>query len=100
MDYLVPAEFRTIFRNMGPDFGKKSKSKEEYVLYELIGIDQAEAVIVRQFLDKILSSYSPQQLRTWWRSATTTTYFTQADELVEFLTIMQQVLGKPPYAIA
>ena len=93
----APQEFKKVFRNMGPRFGEFAKSKEEYVMYSLIGLDQADAAVIRPFLDKILVSCSPGELRTWWREGTSTTYFTVADEVVEFLKIMRNILGKPPY---
>lgn len=98
MNEHMPPEFKIIFRNMGPRFGEFAKSKEEYVLYALIGVDQADATRIKPFLDKILVSHSPEQLKEWWRSGTTTTYFTVADELVEFLKMMRSILEKPPYA--
>ena len=82
---------------MGPRFGELAKSKEEYVMYSLIGLDPADAAAIRPFLDSILLSCSPDELRDWWREGTSTTYFTVADELVDFLQIMRIILGKPPY---
>ena len=93
----VPQEFKKVFQNMGPRFGEFAKSKEEYVMYSLIGLDQADAAAIRPFLDRILLSCTPDELKDWWREGTSTTYFTVADELVEFLKIMRNILGKPPY---
>ena len=93
----VPQEFEKVFFNMVPRFGEFAKSKEEYVMYSLIGLDQADAAAIRPFLDRILLSSTPDELKEWWRHGTSTTYFTVADELVEFLTIMRSILGKPPY---
>lgn len=51
-----PAEFKRMCQNFGPDLGAFVSSWEDLAQHALIGIDQADALVIRAFLDRLLSA--------------------------------------------
>ena len=99
MSMVPTAALRKVFRNMGPGFGSLAKSKEEYALHALSGIDRNDALQLRDQITILLASYSPEDLRSWWQDVAISTYFKDSSDLVEFLTNMRVHLNQPPFTL-
>jgi hypothetical protein len=97
MNIETPSEFKAIFRNMGLNFGDGATNKEDFVLHALIGVDQIEAKIIAKFIERVLVSYNSEDIKSWWRAECITVYFDDGRELVDFLTIMKNILKRSPY---
>ena len=97
MKIEYPVAFKKVLRNMGPGFGSAAKNKQEFVQYALIDVDQVDASSIRPFLDELLQTHNPKQLKEWWWLTPASSYFFDGKELVEFLLEMKAVLSAPPY---
>ena len=97
MKIEYPVAFKKVLRNMGPGFGSAAKNKREFAEYALIDVDQGDASSIRPFLEKLLRTYDPEQLKEWWWLTPASSYFFDGQELVEFLLEMKTVLSAPPY---
>lgn len=97
MPIQAPTEFKKVFRNMGQDFAQVARTKEEFVLFALSGVDRAEALRIWEFLTSEFAAVPDNELLAWWRTSTTGTYFHSAAGLREFLADMRRAVSAPPF---
>ena len=93
-----PPEFKRMCQNFGPDLAEFVSSWEDLVQHALIGIDQAEARAIRNFLDQLLSAgLSDHDLKTFWWTMPVTAVFETGDQVRTLLTRIRETISKPPY---
>ena len=83
---LPPAEFEFV------------SSWEDLVQHALIGMNQAEAHVIRAFLDSLLSAgLSDQDFKEFWWTMPVTTVFETGDQVRTLLARIRETISKPPY---
>jgi hypothetical protein len=89
----IPPEFAKVGRNIHQDIGLIVNTKEEFVDAALGGLTDAEKIVVRKFLDKVLSkAVNGASLRNVWRATKSDIYFRKGDDLLTFFTMMRDRL--------
>jgi hypothetical protein len=93
----IPEEFKDLCRNLGPEMSEFVSSLDDLVAHSLIGIDAKRAMLIRPFLDQFLSGgHTADQLKSFWWSMPATMVFHNGDDVLVFLTRLQEVLSASP----
>lgn len=96
MKIPIPDEFKQACRNLGQDLGYEKPSQPLMAQIALIGIEQNERLVIKAFLDELLSGrYTAEELREFWWSTTADIYFHEGQDLIAFLTLMRAEIEKP-----
>src|SRR5262245_15775331 len=96
MNIPIPDEFKKACRNLGQDLGYEKPTPDVMAKIALIGIEQPERLVIRTFLDTLLSgSYTPEELTEFWWSMPADIYFHEGRDLVTFLKMVRDEVEKP-----
>lgn len=95
MNIPIPDEFKKACRNLGQDLSYEKPTQALMAQIALIGIEQKERLIIKAFLDELLSGrYTADQLKEVWWSTPADIYFHEGQDLITFLTLMRDEVEK------
>ncbi len=97
-DQQMPAEFKSVARNIAVGVFDFVKSMDDLVAHALIGIDQHHAGVLRGYLPSLIdSNVSGDFLKEFWSSTPSGLYFDDGEAVRKFLAAILDRIQREPY---